>query len=302
MILYRKDDYYNFVCGIKTVMDISIPLTFNGPQPNAYGVEPAVSKPCAAGDLMGDTRRGGSVNFEQYTFIPHCNGTHTECVGHITHERISVLDCLRDVFVRAVLVSVEPEDFDGERLITANSLRLAFGSKPPALVAECGSPRVSEGETLNVEHIAHANAQASAKGLSATARGTDMALIVRTLPNDDGKLTRQYGNPIPPYFTTEAMEYIVERGFKHLLVDMPSIDRIFDGGKLSNHRIFWRVEPGSFETNAATRINSTITELIYVPNEIEDGEYLLNLQIAPFVTDASPSRPILFAHEKHESH
>jgi hypothetical protein len=34
--------------------------------------------------------------------------------------------------------------------------------------------------------------------------------------------------------------------------------------------------------------------MIYVPDEISDGEYLLNLQIAPFVSDASPSRPVLF--------
>ena len=33
--------------------------------------------------------------------------------------------------------------------------------------------------------------------------------------------------------------------------------------------------------------------MIYVPNEIEDGEYLLNLQIAPFESDCAPSRPLL---------
>ncbi len=240
-------------------IDISIALNFSGPQPNAYGVEKASSKPCESGDLVGDTRRGGSVNFEQYTFIPHCNGTHTECVGHITHERISVRDCLTDVFIPAVLVSVEQE--------------------------RCGEDSVISKLAL-------------IRGLDALtyvrATDTPTALIVRTLPNDDSKLTRQYGDcEISPYFTAEAMEYIVERGFKHLLVDMPSIDRIFDEGKLSNHRIFWNVEPGSFETNINTRINSTITELIYVPSEVADGEYLLNLQIAPFVSDASPSRPIL---------
>jgi len=108
------------------------------------------------------------------------------------------------------------------------------------------------------------------------------------------KLTAQYGEAnIPPYFTADAMEYIVACGFRHLLVDMPSIDRLFDDGKLANHRIFWNVEAESREVNAKTRINSTITEMIYVPNEIEDGEYLLNLQIAPFESDCAPSRPIL---------
>ncbi len=242
-------------------LDISIPLNFNGPQPNAYGVGTATSKPCEAGDLVGDTRRGGSVNFEQYNFIPHCNGTHTECVGHITHERIAVTDCLRDVFIPSVLVSVAPEPQSNDSLISLDGLKSA-GVQPPA-----------------------------------TAGGSD-SLIIRTLPNDDSKLTRRYDESnISPYFSTEAMEYIVECGFKHLLVDMPSIDRLFDDGKLSNHRIFWNVKPGSHETHSATRIYSTITELIYVPNEVEDGEYLLNLQIAPFASDAAPSRPILFLSE-----
>ncbi|MBK8304830.1 MAG: cyclase family protein [Chloracidobacterium sp.] len=239
-----------------TQIDISIPLQFNGPQPNAYGVAAAKSKACEAGDIVGDTRCGGSVNFEQYTFIPHCNGTHTECVGHITDERISVLDCLKDVFVAAGLVSVEPDKLDGgDLVITDSSLQAASVGK---------------------------------------AADTPTALIVRTLPNDNSKLTRQYGEGnIPPYFTAEAMEYLVECGFKHLLVDMPSIDRIFDEGKLANHRIFWNVEPESLEVNAATRLESTITELVFVPNEVADGEYLLNLQIAPFASDAAPSRPVL---------
>jgi kynurenine formamidase len=239
-------------------IDISIPMSFNGPQPNAYGVAPAMSKAVAAGELVGDTRQGGSVNFEQYTLIPHCNGTHTECVGHITHERISVRSCLQDVIMPAVLVSVEPElcEDSSDLSIDAASLEAAVRSIPGAL----------------------ANA----------------ALIVRTLPNDNSKLTAEYGEEnIPPYFTAAAMKFIVESGFRHLLTDLPSIDRIYDEGKLSNHRIFWNVKEGSYELNPAVRMNSTITEMIYVPNEVKDGDYLLNLQIAPFDSDCAPSRPIL---------
>ena len=124
--------------------------------------------------------------------------------------------------------------------------------------------------------------------------GGAAALIVRTLPNDDSKLSRTYDSEnLSPYLTSDAMQLIVERGFKHLLVDLPSIDRLYDEGKLVNHRIFWNVDPGSFEVNEQSRIDSTITELIYVPNEVLDGVYLLNLQIAPFESDASPSRPLL---------
>jgi hypothetical protein len=31
-----------------------------------------------------------------------------------------------------------------------------------------------------------------------------------------------------------------------------------------------------------------------VPNDIDDGTYFLNLQIAPFENDATPSKPILY--------
>jgi kynurenine formamidase len=241
-------------------------LRFDGPQPSAYGVERASAKACEYGELVGDTRRGGSCNFERITFIPHCNGTHTECVGHITNERISVRDCLRDVLMPAVLVSAEPNVLEnGDLIIGKKALKLSM-TMPPA-----------------------------------DAGGS--ALIIRTLPNHDSKLSNIYDeNNIPPYFTAEAMRFIVDCGFKHLLVDLPSIDRLFDQGKLSNHRIFWNVEPGSFELNSQSRVNSTITEMIYVPNDVADGEYLLNLQIAPFASDAAPSRPILFKDTNADKH
>src|SRR5688500_14959896 len=91
-------DSKTYAIDLRFPIDIAIPLDFDGEQPRAFGVEPATSVACEYGSLVGDTRRGGSCNFERVTFIPHCNGTHTECVGHITNERISVLDCLKDVF------------------------------------------------------------------------------------------------------------------------------------------------------------------------------------------------------------
>ncbi|MCY7345238.1 MAG: cyclase family protein, partial [Pyrinomonadaceae bacterium] len=103
-----------------------------------------------------------------------------------------------------------------------------------------------------------------------------------------------YADEIPPFFSTEAMRFISESGVKHLLADVPSIDRIFDEGKLSNHRIFWSVEPGKFELNEKSLLNHTVTEMIFVPDSIADGAYFLNLQIAAFAADASPSRPRLF--------
>lgn len=238
------------------IADLSIPLDFRGPQPNAFGVDIAIATP------LGDTREGSSVNFEQYTFIPHCNGTHTECVGHITHERISVRDCLKDVVVPAFLVSVEPELLDDDLVITRAKLEDSYLT-------------------------------------SALQLCNNLALIVRSLPNDESKLTLEYGEGnIPPYFSIDAIEWMLDHGVKHLVVDLPSIDRIFDNGKLLNHRRFWNVEPGRFEVGAESRIESTITELAYIPNEVADGRYMLNLQIAPFDADCAPARPLLLPYSQ----
>jgi arylformamidase len=83
------------------------------------------------------------------------------------------------------------------------------------------------------------------------------------------------------------VKFMVSKGVKHLLIDLPSIDKEKDGGELLGHNAFWN-------TKGKLRLDATITELIYVSNKIEDGEYFLNLQIAPFENDASPSKPILY--------
>lgn len=265
-----------FIINRENPLGISIPMQFNGAQPNAYGVEKAVSEAYKAGEIVGDTRRGGSINFEQYKLIPHCNGTHTECVGHITHERISVHDCLRDSFILARLISVKPEK--------------------AAVSSETYAVDLNENDLLITrKEIEKTLADSRFKIQDSKSGELPKALIIRTLPNDESKLSQTYLTEIPPFFTTEAMRFMRETGINHLLVDTPSIDRIFDKGKLSNHRIFWNVEQGAFEISTESLIYNTITELIYVPDEIADGIYLLNLQIAPFASDASPSRPILFA-------
>ena len=51
------------------------------------------------------------------------------------------------------------------------------------------------------------------------------ALIIRTLPNDADKTTRQYSNTNFPYMAAEATAWLASMGVEHLLVDLPSIDR-----------------------------------------------------------------------------
>ncbi len=113
------------------------------------------------------------------------------------------------------------------------------------------------------------------------------ALVIRTIPNTKEKLSRQYSNTNPPYLLEEAAIYLRDKGVKHLLIDLPSVDKEKDEGTLLAHKAFWN-------TNAKIRFDATITEFIFVPNSVKDGTYFLNIQIAPFENDASPSKPILY--------
>lgn len=116
---------------------------------------------------------------------------------------------------------------------------------------------------------------------------TTEALVIRTKPNTAAKLHRQYSNTNPPYLLEDAINYILERGVDHLLIDLPSVDREKDDGALLAHKAFWNM-------GGKVRKSATITEFIYVPNSIPNGLYFLNLQMAPFENDASPSRPVLY--------
>jgi hypothetical protein len=249
-------------------IDTSIPLEFGGAQPSHFGASQAAASALRRGAFIGDVRLGGSCNCEEYRITPHCNGTHTECVGHVTGERSSVHQLATSGPEVALLLSIEPDFADkvretttpgpkhGDRLISARALTAAWLRWPV--------PRAS-------------------------------ALVIRTLPNDSGKRSRVYEpEDPPPYLTREAVETIVARGIEHLLLDVPSLDRSHDEGHLSGHRLFWGLPPGSRTLAQARRPQATVTEMVYVPDHAADGIYLLDLQFAPFVADATPSRPLLF--------
>jgi len=119
------------------------------------------------------------------------------------------------------------------------------------------------------------------------------AIIIRTLPNSESKKHKKYSKTNPPYLSEEAAIYMRKIGIQHLLIDLPSVDREEDEGKLLAHKAFWNVKDVT-NLNEDARLNCTITEMIYVDNSVSDGKYLLNLQIASFENDASPSKPILY--------
>jgi arylformamidase len=247
--------------------DISIPIRFEGDGLSAFGASPAHKETYATEGFVGDVKKGGSCNCDVLSFAPHLHGTHTECVGHIAKASIAVCDILKDSLIPATLITVTPQ---------AGSETYIPKLRPSDMV-------------ITKDQVSRA--------LQGRDRDFLEALIIRTVPNTSAKISAQYGATIPPFFSREAMQYLGELNIKHLLVDVPSIDRLDDEGKLTNHHIFWQVEQGSHTVDEKNPSLKTITELIYVSDDIDDGIYMLNLQVAPLMVDAASSRPMLYEAE-----
>ncbi len=243
-------------------------------QVRAFSLPPARSVAFEVGDDAGvryvcDTRRGGSVNCEVLTLCPHGNGTHTECVGHLTQERIAVPAALLEPLLPATLLTVELDTFGRS------------GESYPG-------PHAPE------ERVVSRAALARALGaLGRLPAGFGRALVLRTAPNPPEKRWFDYSGTWPPYLSAEATAWIAELGVEHLVVDLPSLDREHDGGGLTNHRLFWGLAPGEGRAPPWSR-GKTVTELAYVDDAIPDGLYLVNLQLPALFLDAAPSRPLLF--------
>ena len=266
--LWLERDGRRFSVRAAQGVSLAIPLALDGRQPAHFGAPAARAEPLSAGDFTGDTRAGGSCNCEIVTLVPHCNGTHTEGPGHVTRERVSVHgSALRPLYL-AALISVRPEDADD--------------------CDESSDPAPQAGDRL-------ITARALVAALAALGAGTPDAVVVRTLPNSSEKLERDWMQPpLPPYFSREAMALMVERDVLHLLSDLPSVDRLLDDGRLTGHRVFFGLPARMDPAAAVGRPDATITEMIYAPDSLPDGLYALSLQLASWVSDAVPSRPVLF--------
>ena len=240
------DSGMHLSCDLSQGIPISIPLSAEGPR--CFNAPCVQIRPFSSNDFVGEIKQGSSVNFFNVSFNPHGNGTHTECLGHISREHQSLPEVLKEHHFMAALLSVKPASLEnGDLVIPPELLHLSF--------------------PLDIE-----------------------ALIIRTLPNNASKGSKDYSGTNPPYLLPETMEKLVKLGVNHLLVDLPSVDREEDEGRLNGHRIFW----------AEGRERCTITELIYVPPEVKDGLYLLNLQVTSLKLDASPSNPVIYPLKQNE--
>jgi kynurenine formamidase len=236
----------NYVIDLDAGIDISLPIQQGENAASAWYCPPSEISPVMTEHFVGSVKKGGAVNFNNISFNPHGNGTHTECVGHISKEFYSINQLLKRSFFLAQLITIAPKVIEGDPIITLVQLKAIFDG------------------TKHIE-----------------------ALVVRTLPNLEDKKSRQYTNTNPPFVEAEAMNWLYEQGIRHFLIDTPSVDKEVDGGVLAAHHAYW-------DYPANPRLDATITELVYVENEVADDLYFLNLQRAAFENDATPSKPMLY--------
>ncbi|MEL6820618.1 MAG: cyclase family protein, partial [Calditrichota bacterium] len=133
-------------------LDISLPAgdvkCFHAPD---FAAEPLVS-----GDFIGSVKEGAPVNFFNVRINPHGNGTHTECIGHITEANESIHQLLDSYHFPARLVSVPLKKLkNGDQVVSIKALQTACPEKLPE------------------------------------------ALILRTLPNSDDKMRKDYSDTNP---------------------------------------------------------------------------------------------------------
>ena len=283
---------------LSSAISLAIDLDFSQAQPRHFGAPPATSRPFAVPGFSGSVAHGASCNCQTLTLVPHCNGTHTECVGHLTTEPVDAHRIAPLGLLPTLLVSIEPVDAEtskettdpvpqpGDKLITRQALERSW-------IAAAATRAAAEARTESRSQPAR-EFLLSASDAQSPAPFEPLVLVLRTLPNTPTKRHQDYSDSTAPYLSREAAELLVERGIEHLVVDLPSIDRSHDEGRLTAHRIFFGLPPGSVALAQATRARATVTELAYIPDVVTDGSYLLELQVPALGGDAVPSRPLLY--------
>ena len=265
MIISISHNNKDYRVDTKNSFDISIPYHFNGAQPNFYDVDEGQLKHFQSGGTIYSVVEGAGCNVPEISLNIHCSGTHTECAGHLLENPGDIGVFLKDIIIPAVLITVDQHSF----VDTKESYHCPV--KDYKLVI---SKKLIQ---IEIEKWQKHNPQ---------------ALIIRTIPNAEDKKYYQFTKNPPAFYSNDALRYISDCGIQHLVVDLPSIDRMLDNGILGNHRIFW-----GYDNNPRGEVNpdskNTITELAFISNDVKDGFYFLNIQLPHFVCDAAPSRPML---------
>ena len=246
---------------------LAIPLDPHGRQPSFFASQPAAAEPLRNGTYVGSVNAGGSCNAEIIRHAPHCHGTHTEGIGHLLPAADPVQNTIDNRPGLCRIISVHG---------TAS--------------ADC-----DEQYSINLPGEQRLISYTEIRELLEPRNPDDyQALIIRSLPNSKNKQYRNYSEqPAYPILSTQALKWLASSKLVHLLVDMPSLDATDDHGRLANHRTWWGIGDNiSIDPIfAATR---SVTEMIFVSDHVEDGEYWLQLQLSAIVSDACSSRPMIY--------
>lgn len=240
LVNYRKNGR-DFQCDLNRGIDLSSTLHSSENYARAWAVPPVKITPVKRGNWIGAISEGAPVNFFDITFNPHGNGTHTECVGHITPEHHSLEGVLKKFHFMARLIHVAPQQEQNDQVVHWSDV-------------------------------------------AAQIENWDFEALIIAVPTP---WPVNFTGTNPTYFEPEVLKQIRERGVQHFITNLPSVDKEEDGGALLAHHAFWNY-PEILDRER------TITELAHLPPDLKPGYYMLNLQVAHFNNDASPSRPVIY--------
>ena len=258
MELLVSKDHNIYQIDLTSAVCLAIPYDYRGNQPNFYDTAPGKAVPFQQHNFIGKVKNNKGCNVMVINQNIHCTGTHTECAGHILENDIYINDVLLPGFVHSELISITPINWSETE--------------------ESYHSNVNDNDMVITKKILEEKLSHSLEGLT-----------IRTLPNTKEKLTQRYQPSNTAFFTTDAITFLNDLGVKHLVVDIPSIDRTNDNGLLGNHHHYFEFKPPFIKT---------ITELAFIPNALDDGSYFMTIEIPPMQLDAAPSRPFLFQFEE----
>ncbi len=113
---------------------ISTTISSGGSSPNAYFLPAPDIKPFAGENFVLTVESGAPVNCETLLLAPHGNGTHAECVGHISKERVFIADVMKEFLFVAHVVTVTPTQQESDYIITKEELATVLPDIIPPVV------------------------------------------------------------------------------------------------------------------------------------------------------------------------
>ena len=129
MLARIKHNSKEYKIDLSKPLDISIPLRGNESNVSAWNLDPPKIEPHKEEGFIGKVSEGASVNFNDISFNPHAHGTHTECLGHITEETYSINRQLSDYFFLAEVVTIAPEKYQNDFVVSKKQIQYAIGNK-----------------------------------------------------------------------------------------------------------------------------------------------------------------------------